>query len=79
MVGTMWAVIASGLAMPVGAQLITSGFSGNPLDLPPNWREYVAIAGAVAIGLALNYVIRVLRAAATPDAPAATPQVGNKQ
>ncbi len=72
-VGTLWTVIAAGLAIPVGAQLIIAGFSGNPTDLPPNWREYVAAAGAVAIGLALNYLLRAFRALSTREAPAATP------
>jgi len=77
-VGTLWAVVAAGLAIPAGAKLIVAGFSGNPTDLPANWREYVAAAGAIAIGLAVNYLIRVMRTAVTREAPAASSETSQK-
>jgi len=43
-------------SVPSGVSLIAAAFSGSAGDLPASWREYVAVAGIVAIALALHYV-----------------------
>ena len=59
--GGVFVVSAAGFSIPAGAQLIIAGLSGNPEALPNNWREYVAAAGVVAIGLSLQYLVNVFR------------------
>lgn len=44
-------------SVPGGIGLIIAGFNGNSSDLPTSWREHVVVAGIVAIGLAVHYVI----------------------
>lgn len=48
-------------ALPGGAGLITAGIVGNAAELPSSWREHVSVAGIVAIGLALHYVVTSFR------------------
>ncbi len=69
----LWAVCAAGIGIPLGAQLILAGYTGNPNDLPSTWREVVAAAGVVTIGFALNYALRAFRNALAADASAAVP------
>lgn len=58
----------SGFSVPAGAALIAAGLRGDASKLPSSWREYVAVAGIVAIGLAAQYLMHVFRAAWTPPA-----------
>lgn len=76
-VPALWAAIASGVAIPVGIALIRAAVSGDLHDLPPNWREYIGAAGAVAIGFAVKHVITSLRAILTRSATVEPP--GNQQ
>lgn len=41
-----------------GGGLIYAAFVGKPSELPNTWREYVAAAGVVGIGLALRHLWR---------------------
>lgn len=54
-------VFLSVFALPGGAGLINAGIVGNAAELPSSWREHVSVAGIVAIGLALHYVITSFR------------------
>jgi drug/metabolite transporter (DMT)-like permease len=56
-------VFLAAFALPPATLLIRAAFLGNQSALPSNWREHVAIAGIVAIGLALPYLISTFRAA----------------
>lgn len=60
-VGEIFVVSVAGFAIPTGAGLIWAALSGNPGVLPQTWRVYNAAAGAVTIGLSLQYLINVLR------------------
>lgn len=51
-------IFLAAFSVPGGVALIVSGFIGNPQDLPSSWREHVVVAGIVAIGLAIDYVVR---------------------
>jgi hypothetical protein len=44
-----------------GCSLIWAAFLGDPDQLPSAWREYVAVAGVVGIGLALQHLMRASR------------------
>lgn len=54
-------VFLSAFSVPGGIALINAGFVGKATELPPSWREYVSVAGIVAIGLALHYVVTAFR------------------
>lgn len=56
-------VFLAAFALPPAALLIRAAFLGTHTALPSNWREHLAIAGIVAIGLALPYLISTFRAA----------------
>lgn len=43
-----------------GGGLIYAAFIGDPSELPRSWREYVAVAGVVGIGLALRHLLRTV-------------------
>jgi drug/metabolite transporter (DMT)-like permease len=55
-------VFLSGVGVVVGGVLILVALSGDPAKLPSSWRDYVAVAGIVAIGISLRYVVQSLRA-----------------
>lgn len=61
----------AGFAVPGGMSLIAAGVQGEPAALPTSWREYVAVAGIVAIGLAVQFLVQSFRAVwarkAAPD------------
>jgi len=44
-----------------GVELISAAFAGDPNNLPSAWREYLAVAGMVGIGLSLNFVVQALK------------------
>lgn len=52
-------------AVSVGADLLRAAFLGNEKNLPKSWREYIAVAAVVGIGLSLNFLVRTLRSAWT--------------
>lgn len=54
-------VFLSCFALPGGIGLINAGFVGNAAELPSSWREHVSVAGIVAIGLAVHYVVNAFR------------------
>ena len=54
-------VFLSAFSVPGGIALINAGFVGKATELPSSWREYVSVAGIVAIGLALHYVVTAFR------------------
>jgi hypothetical protein len=54
-------VFLSAFSVPGGVALINAGFVGKAAELPSSWREYVSVAGIVAIGLALHYVVTAFR------------------
>lgn len=54
-------VFLSGFALPGGIGLIIAGFVGKAAELPSSWREHVSVAGIVAIGLAVHYVVNEFR------------------
>lgn len=60
--GSLWAIVASGLSIPVGSSLIRAGLSGKSDHLPSSWREYVATAGILAIGVGFRYLLRAFAA-----------------
>lgn len=47
--------------IPIGASLIFAAISGDRDALPVSWREYTAVAGIVAICLALQYILEVYK------------------
>ncbi len=48
-------------SVPGGVALIAAGFVGNASSLPSSWREHVTVAGIVAIGLAVHYIVTAIR------------------
>ena len=60
---TVLLVFLSGFSVPGGANLIWAALSGDPRSLPASWREYVAVAGVAAIGLAFQFLMRSFRSA----------------
>lgn len=54
-------VFLSCFALPGGIGLINAGFVGKATELPSSWREHVSVAGIVAIGLAVHYVVTAFR------------------
>lgn len=54
-------VFLSCFAVPGGIGLISAGFVGKAAELPSSWREHVSVAGIVAIGLAVHYVVNAFR------------------
>ncbi len=62
-IGTIMLCFLAGFSVPVGVKLIAASVSGAPASLPNSWREYVAVAGVAAIGLAIQYLTQVCRAA----------------
>nr|VFJ88737.1 MAG: hypothetical protein BECKLFY1418A_GA0070994_100542 [Candidatus Kentron sp. LFY] len=52
-------VFFSILAIFSGGELIFVAFQGDPDNLPPTWRQYLALAGVVGVGLAFDYSIRI--------------------
>jgi drug/metabolite transporter (DMT)-like permease len=54
-------IFLAGFSIPGGAHLIRAAWSGNPNDLPSNWREYVTVAGIAAIGLSAHYLVQSFR------------------
>lgn len=61
-IGTTMLCFLAGFTLPAGATLISAGVRGTPSSLPSSWREYVAVAGVAAIGLAIQYLIEACRA-----------------
>ncbi len=49
-------IFLAAFSVPGGVALIGAGLIGNPAGLPSSWREYVSVAGIVAIGLAVHHV-----------------------
>lgn len=49
-------IFLAGFSIPGGIALISAAISGNSSDLPSSWREYVAVAGIAAIGLATHHI-----------------------
>jgi hypothetical protein len=48
-------------AILAGIELILAAIQGDPNNLPSTWREYLAVAGMVGIGLSLNFVVQALK------------------
>ncbi len=48
-------------AILAGIELILAAIKGDPNNLPSAWREYLAVAGMVGIGLSLNFVVQALK------------------
>jgi drug/metabolite transporter (DMT)-like permease len=44
--------------VPSCANLLRAALIGKPECLPPNWREYLAVAGVVCAGLSIHYLFR---------------------
>lgn len=40
-----------------GYDLIMAAFHGNAENLPPKWREYLAVSGIAGIGVSLNLIL----------------------
>jgi ABC-type arginine transport system permease subunit len=73
-------VFLAAFALPTATVLIRAAFLGRQQALPSNWREHVAIAGIVAIGLGLHYLITTFRAAfSTVPKPGPTPSTTELQ
>lgn len=51
--------------------LIWAAFRGDPSDLPNAWREYLATAGVIGIGLALQHLVKTVHAIRRPPTKAA--------
>lgn len=60
-IGQTVLVFLSAFALPGGIGLINAGFVGKAAELPSSWREHVSVAGIVAIGLAVHYVVTAFR------------------
>ena len=43
-----------------GYELIAAALEGDPENLPKTWREYLGVAGVVAIGLSLQHIIKTV-------------------
>lgn len=54
-------VFLAAFSVPGGVGLIAAGFVGDANSLPSSWREHVTVAGIVAIGLAIHYVVTAFR------------------
>ena len=54
-------VFLASFSLPGGIALINAGIMGKPTDLPSSWREHVSVAGIVAIGLAVHYIVNAFR------------------
>jgi len=52
----------AGFSVPSGASLIAAAWTGRIDVLSDTWREYLAAAGVIAIGLATQYIIESMRA-----------------
>jgi phosphatidylserine synthase len=75
-IGATITAFLAGFSIPTGAQLIRVALSGDLRVLPSSWREYVAAAGIVAIGLSMHFLAQSLRNAWAKQATIAPP---NKQ
>lgn len=62
-VSTATLVFLASFALPGCADLIHAGIQGQATELPRSWREYVAVAGIVAIGLAVQFIVQSYREA----------------
>ncbi len=51
-------VFLASFSIPGGTVLIRAALSGNLQHLPSSWREHVAVAGIVVMGLAMQFVLR---------------------
>jgi hypothetical protein len=51
-------IFLAAFSVPGGVMLVRAALSGETGHLPPSWREHVAVAGIVALGLALNYLVK---------------------
>lgn len=47
--------------IPLGVDLLRAAFIGDEKNLPTSWREYLAVAAAVGIGLAFSYIVRAFK------------------
>lgn len=54
-------VFLSSFGLLTGGSLIQAGLSGKPENLPVYWRQYVAVGGIVAIGIAVQFLITAFR------------------
>lgn len=54
-------IFLAAFTVPGGVALIAAGFIGTTDSLPSSWREHVAVAGIVAIGLAVHYIFSEFR------------------
>jgi drug/metabolite transporter (DMT)-like permease len=57
-------VFLGGFAVPTSALLIRAALEGDAAQLPSMWRENVAVAGVVLLGLAVEGTYRLFREAA---------------
>jgi len=48
-------------AVPGGVDLLRFAIKGQESDLPNNWREYLAVAAVVGIGLSADFLVRRFR------------------
>ena len=55
-IGNIALVFLAIFAVLSGLELIYAALKGDPKHLPAFWREYIAVAGMVGIGLSLNYM-----------------------
>ena len=54
-------IFLAAFSVPGGIAIIAAGFIGDAKNLPSSWREHVTVAGIVAIGLAMHYVVATFR------------------
>lgn len=59
--GSSALIFLAGFSIPGGIYLIAAAISGRSSDLPSSWREYVAVAGIAAIGLAAHHICSALK------------------
>ena len=60
-------VFLAAFSVPAGAELIRVALSGDQTNLPHWWREYVAVAGVIAIGVALTHIFDAFKNMHTPQ------------
>jgi hypothetical protein len=58
---TLGLMFGGGFAIPLCVELIFAGWSGNPAELPPHWREYMAMSGVVGMAFSLRSLAKALR------------------
>jgi len=65
-IGNVTLVFLAIFAILAGIELIVAALQGDPNNLPSAWREYLAVAGMVGIGLSLNFVVQTAKKVMNP-------------